>query len=319
MARITSYLPQLVGIHSAGANLIGGYEGTLLARFEVRPTLVDQIRDSQEVDEKLSAELEKLYLGMPNEYSLREDGVKTEHQSPAGTLQPLPIPKWKWEHITMDFIVGLPRTRQGHDTIWVVVDRLTKSTHFLPMRATFSIEKLARLYVSEVVRLHDVPVSIVSDRDPRFTSRFWPKLQHALGTRLKFSTAFHPQTDAEFAYNNSYQASICMAPYEELYGRKCRTPVCWDEVGERKLFNVGLIDDMVEKVKMIQDRLKVAQDRQKSYADHRRRDLEFEVGDVVFLKVSPWKGVIRFRKGRKLAPRYIGPFEIVERIGPVAY
>ncbi|OMO86567.1 reverse transcriptase [Corchorus capsularis] len=417
LARINSYLPQLVGIRSVGANLIGGYQGTLLARFEVRPTLVDQVRDSQEVDEKLSAELEKLYLGMPSEYSLRDDGVlqklgrvcvpdneelkqavleeahssayalhpgstkmyrtiresywwsgmkkdiaefvsrclvcqqvKAEHQKPAGTLQPLPIPEWKWEHITMDFISGLPRTRHGHDAIWVIVDRLTKSAHFLPVRITFSTERLARLYVAEIVRLHGVPVSIVSDRDPRFTSRFWPKLQYAMGTRLKFSTAFHPQTNgqsertiqtledmfracilefqgswddyvalAEFAYNNSYQASIGMAPYEVLYGRNCRTPVCWDEVGERKLFNIELIDDMVEKVKMIRDRLKVAQDRQKSYADHRRRDLEFRVGDAVFLKVSPWKGVIRFRKGGKLAPRYIGPFEIVERIGPVAY
>ncbi|OMO65975.1 reverse transcriptase [Corchorus capsularis] len=417
MARIKSYLPQLVGVCSMGANLIGGYQGTLLARFEVRPTLVDQIKELQEVDEKLSAELEKLYLGVPSEYSLRDDGVlqkfgrvcapdneelkravleeahssayalhpgitkmyrtiresywwpgmkkdiaefvsrclvcqqvKAEHQKPAGTLQPLPIPEWKWEHITMDFIVGLPRIRRGHDAIWVIVDRLTKSAHFLLVRITFSTERLARLYVAEIVRLHGVPVSIVLDRDPRFTSRFWPKLQHALGTRLKFSTAFHPQTDgqferiiqtledmlracvlefhgswadhvalAEFAYNNSYQASIGMAPYEALYGRKCRTPVCWDEVGERKLLNIELIDDMVEKVKMIRNRLKIAQDRQKSYADHRRRDLEFEVGDAVFLKVSPWKGVIRFCKGGKLAPRYIGPFEIVERIGPVAY
>ena len=192
--------------------------------------------------------------------------VKAEHQKPAGKIQLLPIPVWKWEMITMDFVTGLPRTQRQHDAIWVIVDRLTKSAHFLPINVEDSLEKLAQLYVDEIVRLHGVPVSIVSDRDPRFTSRFWPSLQTALGTRLHFSTAFHPQTDGqsertiqtledmlracvmefkgswdthlalmEFAYNNSYQTSIEMAPVEALYGRKCRTPVCWDEVGERRL------------------------------------------------------------------------------------
>jgi len=175
-------------------------------------------------------------------------------------------------------------------------------------------------------------------------------LQEALGTTLKFSTAFHPQTDGqsertiqvledmlracvmefqgnwdrhlslmEFAYNNSYQTSIGMPPYEALYGRKCRTPLCWDEVGERKIYGVELIEMTVEKIKVIKERLKVAQDRQKSYADHRRRELEFPVGAKVFLKVSPWKGVIRFHNRGKLQPRYIGPYKILERIGPVAY
>ena len=149
----------------------------------------------------------------------------------------------------MDFVSGLPLTPTKKDSVWVVVDRLTKSAHFIPVRTDYSLQKLAKLYVAEVVRLHGVPVSIISDRDPRFTSRFWQKLQEALGTRLDFSTAFHPQTDgqserviqvledmlrgciidfrgswedyiplAEFAYNNSYQASIQMAPYEALYG-----------------------------------------------------------------------------------------------------
>ena len=156
--------------------------------------------------------------------------------------------------------------------IWVIVDRLTKSAHFLPIRNSDSLDKLAQLYVREIIRLHDTPVSIVSDRDPRFTSWFWPSLQNALGTRLHFSTAFHLQTDGqsertiqiledmlracvmefrgswdtylplmEFAYNNSYQASIGMAPYEALYGRKCRTPVCWDEVSERKLVGLEIV------------------------------------------------------------------------------
>ena len=155
--------------------------------------------------------------------------------------------------------------------------------------------------MDEIVRLHGVPVSIVSDRDPRFTSRFWQKLHSALGTRLNFSTAFHPQTDgqsertiqiledmlracvldfhaawdrslplAEFAYNNSFQTSIGMAPYEALYGRRCRTLLCWDEVGERKLDNPELVDQAVEQVQLIRQRMRAAQDRQKSYADVRR-------------------------------------------------
>ena len=123
--------------------------------------------------------------------------VKAEHQRPAGKIQLLPIPVWKWEKITMDFMTGLPRTQRQHDAIWVIVDRLTKSAHFLPVNVEDSLEKLAKLYVHEVVSLHGVPVSIVSDRDSRFTSRFWPSLQTALETRLNFSTAFHPQTDGQ--------------------------------------------------------------------------------------------------------------------------
>ncbi|KAI5339250.1 hypothetical protein L3X38_018522 [Prunus dulcis] len=276
--------------------------------------------------------------------------VKAERQKPSGLMQPLPIPEWKWELITMDFVFKLPRTSKGHDGIWVVVDRLTKSAHFLPIKETYSLTRLAKLFVDEIVRLHGAPVSIVSDRDARFTSRFWKCLQEAMGTRVQFSTAFHPQTDGqsertiqtledmlrscvlqmkdswdthlalvEFAYNNSYQASIKMAPYEALYGRQCRTPICWNEVGDKKLEKVDSIRATTEKVKMIKEKLKIAQDRQKSYADNRSKDLEFAVGDWVFLKLSPWKGVMRFGKRGKLSPRYIGPYEITERIGSVAY
>ena len=276
--------------------------------------------------------------------------VKAEHQKPAGKIQLLPFPVWKWEKITIDFVTGLPRTQRQHDVIWVIVDRLTKSAHFLPVNVEDSLEKLAQLYVDEIVRLHGVPVSIVSDRDPSFTSRFWPSLQTTLGTRLHFSTAFHPQTDGqsertiqtledmlracvmefkgswdthlalmELSYNNSYQASIEMAPFEALYGRKCRTPVCWDEVGERRLVGPKLVQITSEKVKVVRDNLKIARDRQKSYADNLCRDLQFEIGDRVFLKISPWKGVLRFGKRGKLSPRYIGPYEIVSKVGPVAY
>ena len=123
--------------------------------------------------------------------------MKAEHQKPSGTLQPLPIPEWKWEHIIIDFVVGLPRTRAGFDAIWIIVDRLTKSSHFLPVRIKFSLDRLAELYINEILRLHGVLVTIMSDRDPRFTSRFWPKLQNALGATLHFSIAFHPQTDGQ--------------------------------------------------------------------------------------------------------------------------
>ena len=121
--------------------------------------------------------------------------VKVEHQRPTGSLQPLFIPEWKWEHITIDFVTRLPRTLGGNNTIWVIVDRLTKSAHFLPMKFNFSMDRLASLYVREIVRIHGVPVFIVSDRDPRFTSRFWHSLQKALGTKLSFNTTFHLQTN----------------------------------------------------------------------------------------------------------------------------
>jgi hypothetical protein len=276
--------------------------------------------------------------------------VKVEHQRPSGLLQSLPIPEWKWEHISMDFVSGLPRSPKGHDAIWVMVDRLTKSAHFIPIRMNYSLDQLAQLYIEEIVRLHGIPVSIVSDRDPRFTSRFWKSLHKALGTNLNFSTAFHPQTDGqsertiqiledmlracvldlkgswanhlclvEFAYNNSFQSSIGMAPYEALYGRKCRSPICWDEVGVRKILGPEIIQRTCEKVDLIRERLRTAQSRQKSYADKRRKDLEFEVGDMVFLRVAPMKGVMRFGKKGKLSPRFVGPFEILEKIGPVAY
>ncbi|GJY61538.1 putative reverse transcriptase domain-containing protein [Tanacetum coccineum] len=178
--------------------------------------------------------------------------VKAEHQRPSGLLQQPEIPEWKWESITMDFITKLPRTRNGHDAIWVVVDRLTKSAHFLAIREDYSTEKLARLYTDEIVARHGVPVSIISDRDAR-------------------------------------------------------------------LIGPELVQETTDKVVVIKERLQAARDHQKSYADNRRKLLEFKVGDHVMLKVSPWKGVVHFGKKGKLAPRYVGPFEILERIGPVAY
>ena len=123
--------------------------------------------------------------------------VKAQHSRPVGPLQPLSIPEWKWEHVTMDFVLGLPRTPQSNDCIWVIVDHLTKSAHFLPVKLAMDPLKLAKIYVDEIIKLHGAPVSIVSDRDMKFTFKFWKGLQREIGTTLYFSTAFHPQTDGQ--------------------------------------------------------------------------------------------------------------------------
>ncbi|GJT32958.1 putative reverse transcriptase domain-containing protein [Tanacetum coccineum] len=227
--------------------------------------------------------------------------VKVEHQRPSGLLQQHEIPEWKWEHVTMDFVTGLPRNK------------------------TYGMEKLTQLYLKEIVCRHGVPLSIISDRDSRFASGFWRSLQNDLGTNLNMSTTYHLEMDGqsertiqnledmlracvidfggswdrhlplvEFSYNNSYHASIKAALFEALYEQKCRSPVCLSEVGDSQLTGPELIHV-------------------------RRKPMEFDVGDMVMLKVSPWKGVIHFGKRRNLSPRYVGPFKIIERIGPVAY
>ncbi|GKC18042.1 putative reverse transcriptase domain-containing protein [Tanacetum coccineum] len=205
--------------------------------------------------------------------------VKAEHQKPSGLLVQPEIPQWKWDNITMDFFTKLPRTPSGNDTIWVIIDPLTKSAHFLPMRENDPMDKLARL-----------------------------AYQKALGTRLDMSTAYHSQTDGqrertiqtledmlracvidfgngwerhlpliEFSYNNSYHASIKAAPFEALYGRKCQSPVCWAEVGVHQLTGSELIHETTEKIVQIKQRIQAACDRQKSYADVRP-----QVGDVAY-------------------------------------
>ncbi|GJU16679.1 putative reverse transcriptase domain-containing protein [Tanacetum coccineum] len=222
--------------------------------------------------------------------------AKAEHQRPSGLLVQPAILEWKWDNMTMDFITKLPKWEND------------------------PLDKLARLYLNMIVARHGIPVSIICDHDRRFTSNFWRSFQKALGTDLSMSTAYHPETNdqsertiqtlkdmlrtcvidfgkgwvkqlplAEFSYNNSYHASIKATPYETLYGRKCRSPVCW------------------------------AKDRQKSYADLKRKPMEFEVRDRVMLKVSPWKGVVRFGKRGKLNPRYVGPFRVLAKVGKVAY
>jgi hypothetical protein len=250
----------------------------------------------------------------------------------------------------MDFITGLPRSSKGHDSIWVIVDHLTKVAHFIPVKTTYNGNQLANLYINRIVSLHGVPKEIVSDRGTQFTSRFWNRFQEALGTKLSFSTAFHPQTGgqtdrvnqiledmlracvlaygakwedclpfAEFSYNNSYQSSLQMAPFEVLYGRKCRTPLNWSETGEGLVFGPDILREAEEQVQLVRERLETAKSRQKSCADSHRRDMSFRVGDHVYLRVTPLKGTKRFHVKGKLAPRYIGPFKITDRRGEVAY
>jgi hypothetical protein len=268
----------------------------------------------------------------------------------AGPLQSLPILTWKWEDISMDFIVGLPRTAKGYDSIWVIVDRLAKIAHFLPVRVKYTMATYAELYIARILSLHGIPKTIVSDRGPQFVAKFWEALHKSLGTKLLHSSAYRPQTSgqtkrvnqiledmlracaldfpqkwddclplAEFSYNNSYQESIKMAPFEALYGRRCRTPLNWSEPGEINFFRPDMVKETEAKVQRIIHNLKKAQARQKSYADKRRQPLYFLVGDYVYLKVSPMKGISRFGIKGKLAPRYIGPFPVLEQYGPVAY
>ncbi|MCF8704106.1 hypothetical protein L3055_11270, partial [Corynebacterium sp. MC-02] len=215
--------------------------------------------------------------------------VKFEHQRPGGEFQRMPIPTWKWERITMDFVVGLPTTVGGYNSIWVVVDRLTKSAHFIPVKVKYTTEKLAELYISQITWC---AISIISDRGSVFTSHFWRALQHGLGTQLDMSSAFHPQTDgqsertiqvledmlracvidfgtrwdqhlplAEFAYNNSYHSSIQMAPFEALYGRRCRSPIGWFDSAKMDSLDTDFLRDAIERVRMIQGRLLAAQSR----------------------------------------------------------
>nr|GEZ19522.1 putative reverse transcriptase domain-containing protein [Tanacetum cinerariifolium] len=260
----------------------------------------------------------------------------------------------------------------GQDTIWVIVDRLTKSAHFLPMReddtlekstrqylkevvsrhgvpsAHFlpmreddTLEKSTRQYLKEVVSRHGVPVSIIFNRDEKFTSHFWKSLHKVLGTRLDMRSAYHSHTDGqsertiqslkdmlrvcvldfgkvwdrhlplvEFSYNNSYHTSIKAALFEVLYGCKCRSPICWAEVGDSQLTGPEIIHETTEKIVQIKSHIQATRDRQKSYADVRRKPLDFQVGDKFMLKVSPWKGVIRFGKRGKQLSRVHSMFHV---------
>lgn len=276
--------------------------------------------------------------------------VKAEWCKPKGLIQSLDIPNGKLDSILVDFVGGMPRTKTGHDKIWVIVDLLTKTTRLIAINATSTMEKLAKAYVKYVVKYHGVAQEIISDRDLRFLSHFLGALQVEMGTKLKFSIAFHPTTDGqtertiqtledmlracvidfqgscdehldliEFSYNNSYHNSIEMAPYEALYGQKCRSPLCWNDRSDTVVLGPQFLQDAQKKIKVIREKMKAARSRQKSYADLKRNHAEYRVGEKVWLRISPTKNLMRFGRKGKFSPRFIGPYDIIERIGKLAY
>lgn len=271
--------------------------------------------------------------------------VKIKHMRPTGLLWPLDIPEWKSNFNSMDFVVGLPHTQSGYDSSWVVISKLTKSAHFLPVRTTYNAPKLAKLFIKEIVILHGVPHNKISDTDPKFTFMFSKVFQKSMETRLHLNTAYHPQTNGqiertiqtlkhmlmtciledggswdsylplmEFADKNSYHASIGMVPYVALYIRKCITPLCWSEVGDNGFMGPKIIQETTKRIKIIKDNLRIAQSWQKTYTDHMRRPLEFEETDHVFLMATPTVGIGKVLKVKKLNPCFVGPFQIMQRI-----
>ncbi|GJX73075.1 putative reverse transcriptase domain-containing protein [Tanacetum coccineum] len=212
----------------------------------------------------------------------------------------------------MNFITKLPKTPSGHDTIWVIVDRLTKSAHFIPTQETDSMETLTRLYIKEIVSRYGVQISIISDHDSHFTSRFWQSLQDALGTHLDMSTAYHPETDGQSERTIQTLEDMLRA-YVIDFGKGWEKHLPLVEFSYNNSYHASI------KIVQIRKRLQAVRDRQRNYTNVRRKPLEFQVGDRVMLKVSPRKGIIQFGKRGKLNPRYIGPFKILKRVGLVAY
>jgi hypothetical protein len=260
--------------------------------------------------------------------------VKADYIRPGGLLQQLSITEWKWDDISMDFIVGLPLMARKIDSIWVIMDRLSKSAHFIPVHTRYDVQRYAKIYIAHVLCLHGVSKTIISDRGSQFVTRFWEQLHASLRTHVIHSSAYQPQTDsqiervnqiledmlracvldhpeswdqnlpwAEFSYNSTYQESLKMAPFEVLYRRRCCTLLNWIELGEKAIFGPDLVEEAEATVRRIQDNLKAAKSRQETYGSKRRQTLEFKVGNHVYLRVSPMKGVKRFGVRGKLAPR----------------
>jgi predicted aspartyl protease len=274
--------------------------------------------------------------------------IKSSNQKKAGLLQPLPIPKARWDQVTMDFIVQLPKTKAGHDAIYVIVDKLSKMAHFIPTHTTATAPDTAKLFLHHVVKLHGVPKSIVSDRDSKFTSQFWKSLWQLLDTKLAMSTAFHPQTDGqtevmnkmleqmlraftnvkqdnwdellpycEIAYNNSKNVTTGYSPFYLNHGQEINLPSNISVTDE--LANVAveeLLTKLNESLTLAELNIKEAQEHQKKYADKNRREVTFKVDDKVLLDARD----ITFTAGsKKLLDKYLGPYPITEVISATAY
>ncbi|CAG8638636.1 1222_t:CDS:1, partial [Paraglomus occultum] len=277
---------------------------------------------------------------------------KSSNQQQAGLLRPLEIPTNKWEEIAMDFIVQLPLTKQGHNAIVVFIDCLTKQAIFHPTHTSASAPTIAKIFFTTVFKNYGLPRIIISDRDSKFTSHFWQALFKHLGTKTAMSTAFHPQTDgqterlnrtleemlriyatykqdqwdeylpaAEFAYNNSKQASTGFTPFELDNGQHPHTPIT---LTKKNITNVPAANDFIEHwntmMTIAKDNLREAQERQTKYANNNRRHLMFKTGDQVLLSMRNTNNPIdRNRPTKKLTPRFTGPYTIVKVISPVAY
>jgi hypothetical protein len=273
---------------------------------------------------------------------------KASTQKPAGLLQSLPIPSRKWESVGIDFIVSLPCTEAGHDAIMVVIDRLSKLTHLIPTVTEATAPDVAELFVNHVVKLHGMPDTIVSDRDPKFTSVFWTTVCEMWGIQKAMSSAYHPQTDgqtervnrvleeylrcyigpsqtdwdkylpmAEFAINDSFQTSIGMSPFYMTYGCHPSVPTRLAEPSQDNPDGKKFAERVHAAVNRGEQMLQNAQQKQADQANKHRRDLEFEVGDKVLLSTA--NIVIKTPGKQKLLPRFIGPFEILKKVSRVAY
>ena len=276
--------------------------------------------------------------------------IKAERVKMPEKLQPLDIPQMKWEYISMDFVTGLPTTQGGFNSIMVVVDMLTKVSHLIPVKVTYTASDIARIFVKEIFRIHGLPKRIVSDRDAKFTSKFWTSLFQAINTQLCFSSAYHPQSDGqtervnqvvedilrayysrepskwmqylplvEYAYNSSYHQSIGMTLFNALYGQECLSPRNFSDPTIRVEALRQMIEEMEAQTKAIRKDIQAAQDRQKHYADGKRSDRTFHEGDKVFLRVRPKRSTLSLGKYKKLSPRYCGPYEIQKCVGTQAY
>ena len=275
---------------------------------------------------------------------------KAERLKAGGLLQPLEIPKGKWESISMDFIVGLPNTSRGHDSIWVIVDRLTKMCRFIPTKKTVKTPELARLFVENIYRLYGLPANIVSDRDRKFDSHFWRAIFERLDTMLNLSTADHPETDGqtervnqvledmlrayvskrqsswedylpilEFAYNSAKHVTTGFSPFMLMYGFQPRAPVTVGLANEKIHEVKNFLQDHMDMLRVARRNVQQAQDRYKKFADKRRRPVTFEKGELVFLRVPENSQSLSTGPVPKLSPRFCGPFKIIKKVGQVAY
>jgi hypothetical protein len=273
---------------------------------------------------------------------------KPSNQKPAGLLQPLPVPEEKWDVVTMDFITSLPMTTSGFDAITVIVDKLTKMCHLAPVTKDISGVEVAKLFVDRVYCLHGLPKIIISDRDTKFTSEFWEQLHAILGTKLKFSTAFHPQTDgqtermnrvledmlrhyidpsqtdwdqhlsiAEFAINNAYHEGMKATPFWLNNFKHPRTPLSLHLKSSTSVEARHLADRLVDDLKIAKQSLLSAQQRQATHANKRRRKLVFKVGEEVMLSTANIR--LKAVGSPKLLPRYVGPFKVTEKLSAVVY